>query len=99
MEASMKQRRNSSPIRIIAPVSKFGIQMPLAVSPAGYRVLAKLPRHHQLAATTVKPSILKLVLLRILASLCPEFKGHRSIETASKRAQGMPAITPQEFLF
>src|SRR5258708_1901214 len=193
MEASMKQRRNFSSIRIIAPVSKFGIQMPLAVSPVGYRELhrlypsarressgkpfspeemkhnfairalkkpgffarrpyiylcvrckqiflvnarrdsivaidrnkhplpepenskqvktfaegpcpsfkfsAKFPRNHQPAATTVKLSMLKLGLLRILASLCPEFRGPGNIEIASKRAQGMLAITPQEFLF
>ena len=188
----MKQRHNFSPIRIIAPVSKFGIQMPLAVSPAGYRELnrlypsarreysekpflpeemkhnfairalkrprffarrpyiylcvrcqqiflvnerrgsivavdrnrnplpepensrqvktfaegpcpsfrfaAKFPRQRP-AATTVKLSMLKLGLLRILASLSPEFKGHKNIETASKRAQAIPAINPQEFLF
>jgi len=194
METSMKQRHNFSPIRIIAPVSKFGIQMPLAVSPAGYRELnrlypsarreyyekpfspeemkhnfairslkrprffarrpyiylcvrcqqiflvnerrgsivavdrnrnplpepensrqvktfaegpcpsfrfaSKFPRHRQRqAATTVKLSMLKLSLLKILASLCPEFKGPQNIETASKRAQAIPAITPQEFLF
>jgi hypothetical protein len=191
MEASMKQRRNFSPIRIIAPVPKFGVQMPLAVSPTGYHELNRLypsARGHysekpfspeemkhnfairalkkpgffarrpyiylcvrcqqiflvnehrgsivaldrnrnplpepenssQVAtfegpcpsfkfaskfrrphhpATTVKISMLKLGLLRILASLCPEFKGHKNIETASKRAQAMPAITPQEYLF
>jgi len=192
MEASMKQQRNFPSKRIIAPVSKFGIQMPLAVSPVGYRELhrlypsarreyfekpfapeemkhnfvirslkkpgffarrpyiylcvrcqqiflvnerrgsvvpidrnrnplpepehtkqvktfadgpcpsfrfaAKFPRQRP-AATTVKLSMLKLGLLRILASLSPEFKGHKNIETASKRAQAMPAITPQEFLF
>jgi len=191
MEASMKQRRNFSPIRIIAPVPKFGIQMPLAVSPTGYHELnrlypsarpdysekpfspeemkhnfairalkkpgffarrpyiylcvrcqqiflvnehrgsivaldrnrnplpepenssqvatfegpspsfkfaSKFRRPHR-PATTVKISMLKLGLLRILASLCPEFKGHKNIETASKRAQAMPAITPQEYLF
>src|SRR5260370_42469193 len=42
MEASMKQRRNYSSIRIIAPVPKFGIQMPLAVSPLGYGELHRL---------------------------------------------------------
>ena len=192
MEASMKQRQNFSPIRIIAPVSKFGIQMPLAVSPVGYRELhrlypsarrefpekpfsreemkhnfairalkkpgffaprpyiylcvrcqqiflvnqrrgsvvaidrnrnplpepensrqvetfaegpcpsfrfaAKFPRQRQ-AATTVKLSMFKVGWLRILASLCPEFSGPQNIKTASKRAQAMPAITPQEFLF
>ncbi len=192
MEASMKQHRNFSPIRIIAPVSKFGIQMPLAVSPVGYhqlnrlypsarrdysekpyspvemkhnfairslkkpgffvrrpyiylcvrckqiflvngrggsivaidrnrnplpepensrqvktfgegpcpsfRFAAKFPRQRQ-AATTVKLSMLKLGLLRILASLCPEFRGDKNIETAGKRAQAIPAISPQEFLF
>jgi len=192
MEASMKQRGNFSPIRIIAPVPKFGIQMPLAVSPTGYRELNRLypsarrnysekpfspeEMKHNFAiqalkkpgffarrpyiylcvrcqqiflvnerrgsivaidrnrnplpepenarqveafaegpclsfkfaskfrrqshpATTVKLSRLKLGLLRILASLCPEFKGPQNIETASKRAQAMPAIAPQEFLF
>ena len=192
MEASMKQQRNFPSKRIIAPVSKFGIQMPLAVSPVGYRELhrlypsarreyfekpfapeemkhnfvirslkkpgffarrpyiylcvrcqqiflvnerrgsvvpidrnrnplpepehtkqvktfadgpcpsfrfaAKFPRQRP-AATTVKLSMLKLGLLRILASLSPEFKGHKNIETASKRAQAIPAINPQEFLF
>jgi len=188
----MKQRGNFSPIRIIAPVPKFGIQMPLAVSPTGYRELNRLypsarrnysekpfspeEMKHNFAiqalkkpgffarrpyiylcvrcqqiflvnerrgsivaidrnrnplpepenarqveafaegpclsfkfaskfrrqshpATTVKLSRLKLGLLRILASLCPEFKGPQNIETASKRAQAMPAIAPQEFLF
>jgi hypothetical protein len=192
MEASMKEHRNISSIRIIAPVPKFGIQMPLAVSPTGYRELNRLypsarraysekpfspeemrhnfairalkkpsffarrpyiylcvrcqqiflvnerrgsvvaidrnrnplpepERSRQVAtfaegpcpsfrfasrfrrphhpATTVKLSMLKLGLLKILASLCPEFRGHKNIETASKRAQAMPAITPQEFLF
>src|SRR3984957_3102650 len=192
METSMKQRHNFSPIRIIAPVSKFGIQMPLAVSPAGYRELnrlypsarreysekpfspeemkhnfsiralkrprffarrpyiylcvrcqqiflvnerrgsvvaidrnrnplpepensrqvktfadgpcpsfrfaSKLPRQRQPAAT-VKLSMLKLSLLRIVASFCPEFQGDKNINTASKRAQAIPAINPQEFLF
>jgi hypothetical protein len=190
----MKQQHNFSPIRIIAPVSKFGIQMPMTVSPVGYRELrrlypsarrdfpekpfspeemkhnfviralkkpgffaprpyihlcvrcqqiflvnqrrgsvvaidrnrnplpepenstrveifaegpcpsfrfaAKFPRQRQPAtATTVKLNMLKLGLLRILASLSPEFRGPQNIETAGKRAQAMPAITPQEFLF
>ena len=192
MEVSMKQSRNFSSIRFIAPVPKFGIQMPLAVSPVGYRELNRLypsarreysekpfspeemkhnfairtlkkpgffaprpyiylcvrcqqiflvnehrgsvvaidrnrnplpePEHSRQvkpfaegpcpsfrfaaifprqrpAATTVKLSMLKLSLLRILASLSPEFKGHKNIETASKRAQAIPAINPQEFLF
>jgi hypothetical protein len=191
MEASMKQRRSFSSIRLVAPVSKFGIQMPLAVSPTGYRELNRLypsarrnysekpfspeeMRHNfairalkkpgffarrpyiylcvrcqriflvnqrrgsvvaidrnqhplpepensrQVAtfegpcpsftfaskfhrprqpATTVRLNRLKLGLLRIVASLCPEFKGHKNIETASMRAQAIPAITPQEFLF
>jgi hypothetical protein len=43
--------------------------------------------------------MLKLSLLRILAWLSPEFKGHKNIEAASKRAQAIPAINPQEFLF
>src|ERR1700735_2748304 len=192
MEASLKQRRNFSPIRIIAPVSKFGIQMPLAVSPTGYRELhrlypsarreysekpfspeemkhnfairtlkkpgffaprpyiylcvrcqqiflvnqrrgsvvaidrnrnplpepqnsrqvetfaegpcpsfkfsSKFPRQRQ-PATTVKLSMLKLGLLRIVASFCPEFRGDKNINTASKRAQAITAINPQEFLF
>jgi hypothetical protein len=192
MKASITQRRDFSPIRIIAPVRKFGIQMPLAVSPTGYRELyrlypsarreysekpfspeemkhnfairalkrpgffarrpyiylcvrcqqiflinehrgsvvavdrnrnplpepensrqvqtfaegpcpsfkfaSKFPRPRQ-PATTVKLSTLKLGLLRILALFCPEFRGPQNIETASKRAQAMPAITPQEFLF
>jgi hypothetical protein len=38
----MKQNRDFSSIRFIAPVSKFGIQMPLAVSPTGYRELNRL---------------------------------------------------------
>jgi len=63
-----------------------------------FRFAAKLPGQRQ-PATTVKLSMLKFSLLRFLASFCPEFKGPQNIETASKRAQAMPAITPQEFLF
>jgi hypothetical protein len=63
-----------------------------------FRFASKFPRQHQ-PATVVKSSMLKFGLLRILASLCPELKGPQNIETASKRAQAMPAITPQEFLF
>jgi hypothetical protein len=63
-----------------------------------FKFASKFRRPHH-PATTVKISMLKLGLLRILASLCPEFKGHKNIETASKRAQAMPAITPQEYLF
>lgn len=63
-----------------------------------FKFALKLPRQRR-SATTVKSSTLKLSLLRILASLWPEFSGHPKIETASKRAQAMPAITPQEFLF
>jgi hypothetical protein len=192
MKVPMTVRRDFSFLRIIAPVPRFGIQMPLAVSPTGYRELDRLypsarrnysakpfspeemkhnfairalkkpgffarrpyiylcvrcqqvflvnerrgsvvaidrnrnplpepERSRQVAtfaegpcpsfrfaskfrrphhpATTVKLSMLKLGLLKILASLCPEFRGHKNIETASKRAQAMPAITPQEFLF
>ena len=194
MEASMKQQRNFPSKRIIAPVSKFGIQMPLAVSPVGYRELhrlypsarreyfekpfapeemkhnfvirslkkpgffarrpyiylcvrcqqiflvnerrgsivavdrnrnplpepensrqvktfaegpcpsfrfaSKFSRQRQRrAATTVKLSMLKLSLLKILASLSPELEGPQNIKTASKKAQAIPAITPQEFLF
>ncbi|MGA8640630.1 MAG: hypothetical protein WB650_01880 [Candidatus Binatus sp.] len=51
------------------------------------------------AGDGVKLSMLKFGLLRILASLCPELRGLQNIETASKRAQAMPAMTPQEFLF
>ena len=192
MDASIKRRSDFSFVRFIAPVSKVGIQMPLAVSPVGYpklhrlypsarreysekafspeemkhnfairalkkpsffarrpyiylcvrcqqiflvnqrrgsivavdrnrnplpepensrqvqafvegpcpsfRFAAKFPRTRQ-PATTAKPSTLKLSLLKILASLCPELSGPRNIETASKRAQAMPEITPQEFLF
>jgi hypothetical protein len=47
----------------------------------------------------MKSSMLKLRLMRILALFCPEFRGHQGIATASKRAQAMLAITPQEFLF
>jgi hypothetical protein len=86
----MKQHRKFSYIRITAPVPKIGVQMPLVVSPPGRE------RH---PATTIKLSMLKFTLLKILASFCPELKGPRNIETASKRAQAMPAITPQEFLF
>jgi hypothetical protein len=63
-----------------------------------FRFAAKFPRQRP-AAATVKLNLFKLGLLRILASLSPEFKGHKNIETASKRAQAMPAINPQEFLF
>lgn len=185
-------RRDLSSLRIIGPVQKFGIQMPLPVSPTGYRELNRLypsarrehsekpfspeEMKHNFAiralerpgffarrpyiylcvrcqqiflvnelrgsivaidrnrnplpepensrqvqtfaegpcpsfkfaskfhrprqpATTVKLGKLKLSLLRILASFCPEFRGPQNIETASKRAQAMPAITLQEFLF
>ena len=51
------------------------------------------------APTTRRRKFLKLRLLRLLALLCPEFRGHQSIVIASKRAQAMLAITPQEFLF
>jgi hypothetical protein len=60
---------------------------------------ASRSRRQSRPATTVKLSVFKLSLLRIVASFCPEFRGHGSIETASKRAQAMLAITPQEFLF
>jgi hypothetical protein len=63
-----------------------------------FRFASKFHRPRQ-PATTVKISLLKLSLLRILASLSPEFKGHKNIEIASKRAQAIPAINPQEFLF
>jgi hypothetical protein len=63
-----------------------------------FKFASKFPRPRQ-PATIVKLSVLKLSLLRILASLCPEVRGPQNIETASKRAQAMPAITPQEFLF
>jgi hypothetical protein len=59
---------------------------------------SKLPPRRQ-PATTIKSGVLKVGLLRILASLCPEFRGHQSIAIASRRAQAMLAITPQEFLF
>jgi hypothetical protein len=187
----MKQNHDFSSIRFIAPVSKFGIQIPLAVSATGYRELNRLypsvrrhnsekpfspeemkhnfairalrkpglfarrpyiylcvrcqqifllnqrrgsvvaidrnqnplpePENSRQVATfegpcpsfrfaskfqlprqparTVKINVLKLSLLRILASLSPEFKGHKNIETASKRAQAIPAINPQEILF
>jgi hypothetical protein len=192
MKASTTPCRNLSSIRIIAPVPKFGIQMPLAVSPNGYGEIYRTPtsvrREHpgkafspqemkhsfairalekpgffaprpyiyscvrcrqvflvnqrrgtivaidrnqnplpepensrqveafaegpcpsfRLASkfrrspqprTTVRLSKLKLGLLRILASLCPEFREPRKIENAGKQAQAMLAITPQEFLF
>jgi hypothetical protein len=192
MEGSMNPRQKFSSIRIIAPVPKFGVQMPLVVSPTGhsefYRTHTSLRREHsgkalspevtkhkfailalrkpgffarrphiylcvrcrrtflvnerfgtivaidhnrnplpepensrqvetfaegpcprfkfaskfpgqRRPATTVKPGKLKLRLLNVLASLCPEFKGHQKIVAASKRAQAMLAITPQEFLF
>src|ERR1700722_8841672 len=192
MKVPMTVRRDFSFLRVIAPVPRFGIQMPLAVSPTGYRELdrlypsarrnysakpfspeemkhnfairalkkpglfarrpyiylcvrcqqiflvnerrgsvvaidrnrnplpepensrqvktfaegpcpsfrfaSKYPRQHQ-SAMVVKLGMLKFGLLRILASLCPEFRGTQNIETASQRAQAMPAITPQEFLF
>jgi hypothetical protein len=63
-----------------------------------FKFASKFPRQHQ-PATVVKLSMLKFGLLRILVSLCPEFRGPQNIETASKRAQATPAITPQEFLF
>ena len=63
-----------------------------------FKFASKYPRQHQ-SAMVVKLGMLKFGLLRILASLCPEFRGTQNIETASQRAQAMPAITPQEFLF
>ena len=42
MKVPMTVRRDFSFLRIIAPVPRFGIQMPLAVSPAGYRELDRL---------------------------------------------------------
>ena len=191
MKVPMTVRRDFSFLRIIAPVPRFGIQMPLAVSPAGYRELDRLypsaRRNHsakpfspeemkhnfairalkkpsffarrpyiylcvrcqqiflvnerrgsvvaidrnrnplpepensrqvktfaegpcpsfrfaskfprQRPATTVESSTFRYSLLRILALLCPELTGDQNIETASKSAQAMPAITPQEFLF
>jgi hypothetical protein len=192
MKVSTTPRRNLSSIMIIAPVPKFGIQMPLVVSPNDYgelyRTRISLRREHpgkafsrqemkhnfaiqalerpgffarqpyiyscvrcrqiflvnerrgsivaidrnrnslpepknsrpvetfaegpcpsfklasnfrgpQPPRTTIKLSKLKLGLLRIVASLCPEFRGSRKIENASKQAQAMLAITPQEFLF
>jgi hypothetical protein len=192
MKVPMTVRRDFSFLRIIAPVPRFGIQMPLAVSSTGYRELdrlypsarrnysakpfspeemkhnfairalkkpgffarrpyiylcvrcqqlflvnerrdsvlaidrnrnplpepensrqvktfaegpcpsfrfaSKFPRQRR-PATTVESSTFKHSLLRALASLCPELTGPQNIETASKRAQAMPAITPQEFLF
>jgi hypothetical protein len=192
MKVPMILRRDFSFLRIIAPVPKFGIQMPLAVSPTGnrelnrlypsarrnysakplspeemkhnfairalkkpgllarrpyiylcvrcqqtylineprgsvvaidrnrnplpepensrqvktfaegpcpsFRFASKFPRQRQ-PATTLESSTLKLGLLRIVACFCPELSGPHNIETAGKRAQAMPAITPQEFLF
>jgi hypothetical protein len=194
MKATMTPRRDFPSIRIVAPVPKFGIQMPLVVSPAGYRELYRLypsarrqysesaflpeemkhnfairalknpgffarrpyiyscvrcrqiflvnERRGSIVAidrnrnplpepensrqvetfaegpcpsfrfaskfrrsrhpTTVKSStssMTKLRLLKALVSLSPGFRGRQSIEAASKRAQAMPAITPQELLF
>jgi hypothetical protein len=42
MKVPMTLRRDLYFLRIIAPVPKFGIQMPLAVSPTGYRELDRL---------------------------------------------------------
>jgi len=42
MKIPMTLRRDFSFLRIIAPVPKFGIQMPLAVSPTGQRELNRL---------------------------------------------------------
>jgi len=63
-----------------------------------FRLSAKYPRSRH-PATTVRLSMFKLALLRILASLCPELKGPQNLQPASKRAQSVPAIIPQEFLF
>ncbi len=63
-----------------------------------FKVASKFPRPRQ-PETTVRSSVVKLRLLRALVSLCPGFRGHQGIETASKRAQAMLAITPQELLF
>jgi hypothetical protein len=65
---------------------------------SSFKFASKFPRPHQ-PPTTVKVSMLKFSLLRILASFSPEFRGPQNIEIASKRTQAMPAITPQEFLF
>src|SRR5260370_34114623 len=46
-----------------------------------FRFASKFPRQRQ-PATTVKLSMLKLGWLRILASLCPEFRGPQNIEIA-----------------
>lgn len=85
MEASMKQQHNFSPIRIIAPVSKFGIQMPMTVSPVGYREL------HRLYPSARRDSPEK--------PFSPEEMKHNFAIRALKGAQAMPAINPQEFLF
>ena len=42
MKVPMTLRRDFSFLRIIAPVPKFGIQMPLTVSPTDYRELNRL---------------------------------------------------------
>ena len=42
MKVPMTVRRDFSFLRVIAPVPRFGIQMPLAVSPTGYRELDRL---------------------------------------------------------
>jgi hypothetical protein len=101
-------RRDFSSFRIIGPVPKIGIQMPLSVSPIGYRQLnrrypsarrERSGKRHSQPPMVVKLSMLKFGLLKILALLCPEFRGPQNIKAACKRAQAMPAITPQEFLF
>jgi len=62
------------------------------------KVPSKFSRPRQ-PSTTVKSGMVKLYLLRSLVSLCPGFTGPSNIEIASKRAQPMLAITPQELLF
>jgi hypothetical protein len=42
MKVSISLRRDFSLLRVIAPVPRFGIQMPLAVSPTGYQKLDRL---------------------------------------------------------
>src|SRR5271163_4054783 len=63
-----------------------------------FKLGSKFGRPRQ-PTTAIKTSKWKLGLLRILTLLCPEFRGPRNIENASKQAQAMLAITPQEFLF
>jgi len=77
--------------RDVATCSGAGVALPAATS-------RRASRHNESAYDKAR-NVLKLRLMKLLTLFCPEFRGHQSIATASKRAQAMIPITPQEFLF